>query len=417
MIDVEDVSVTFGAGPVLDSVSASIPTGRFVGLVGPNGAGKTTLLRTISGVLPPDAGSVHIDGVDVTSSPARESSRLVSVVPQDTSLAFSFDVRHLVEMGRTPYRSRFSPPNKRDRQLVDDALERTNTDHLESRSVDELSGGERQRVVLARALAQDTPVILLDEPTASLDVNHQVEVMQLVETLVASGKTVVAAIHDLDLAARYCDELLVLAGGGILDRGPPNRVLHPETIETAFEASGAVSINPITWTPAVTTVTSTDHAESTPDRVHVVGTGERAASILTRLNGENLTCTLGPVTRGDAGAVTAEKLGLDTVSTDPFQRLGTETLRRVEAMAERADVTVVVPGGPLDSQDELWRSIRSLSTLVIETTGMDAPDESSTLDELRAQSIRANPESVLDALAAVDAAQSPSTDVLAEDDD
>ncbi len=260
MIEVESVSVAYGEGsvPVLSEASLSVDRGEFLALVGPNGAGKTTLLRTVNGLLAPDAGRVLVDGDDVVALSARETSRRVATLPQETNLAFAFDVREVVAMGRTPYRSRFGRPD--DGDVVDAAMERAGIDHLADRPVDAVSGGERQRVLLARALAQETPVVLLDEPTASLDVNHQVETLELVRTLVASGRTVVAAIHDLDLAARYCDRMALLADGAISAVGPPDEVLSPDALEAAFDVPVAVSEHPVTGTPTVTAL-----GEGTPD--------------------------------------------------------------------------------------------------------------------------------------------------------
>ncbi|PSP45087.1 hypothetical protein BRC69_07275, partial [Halobacteriales archaeon QH_6_66_25] len=186
MIDVDGVSLSFGDVPVLDGVDLRVEQGELVGLVGPNGAGKTTLLRTINGILDPDAGDVRLDGEPVAELSAREVSRQLATVPQDTHVGFAFTAEQIVEMGRTPHRSRLDWTD--DDDPVDAALERTQTDHLRDRSVDDLSGGERQRVLLARALAQEPAALLLDEPTASLDINHQISVLGLVEDLVAEGR-------------------------------------------------------------------------------------------------------------------------------------------------------------------------------------------------------------------------------------
>ncbi|MFC7190948.1 ABC transporter ATP-binding protein [Halocatena marina] len=172
MIDVENVAVSLGGTPILDSVSFSVPAQSFVALVGPNGAGKTTLLRTINGVLTPDSGTVSIDGNDVRSLSRRAAARLVATVPQDTTISFEFSVRDVVAMGRTPHRSRFQRAD--DDDSVERALRRAHISHLADRSAGSVSGGERQRVLLARALAQDAPALVLDEPTASLDITHQV---------------------------------------------------------------------------------------------------------------------------------------------------------------------------------------------------------------------------------------------------
>jgi len=248
----EDVTVSLGGSRVLDEVSFDVEAGTFVAVCGPNGAGKTTLLRTVNGVLTPDSGRVVVDGDVVATLSARELARRVATVPQDTSLAFDFPVRDVVAMGRTAHRGRFERSTPADREAVDRALDRARVADLADRSAGSVSGGERQRVLLARALAQETPVLALDEPTASLDINHQVRTLSLVRELVDDGKTAVAAIHDLDLAARFCDALVVVAGGRVLGAGPPAEVLTEPVVERAFGARTAIRTNPVTGTPSVT---------------------------------------------------------------------------------------------------------------------------------------------------------------------
>ncbi|MFA9415671.1 heme ABC transporter ATP-binding protein [Natrinema sp. HArc-T2] len=342
-ISVEDVSLSFSELSVLEDVSLTIEPGEFVGFVGPNGAGKTTLLRLISGALEPDSGSIEIDGTDVHGLSSRASSRLVSVVPQDTTLSFSFPVRDVVEMGRHPHRSRFSSATPDDRAAVERALERTRTVELADRPIDEVSGGQRQRVVLARAIAQATPVMLLDEPTASLDVNHQVETLELVRELVDEGRTVIAAIHDLDLAARYCDRLVLLSDGAVARDGPPSTVLTGDALADSFDANAVVTQNPVTGTETVTALADAREPEpaSRPDRVHVLGTGTAAGGVVARLESAGIDVTLGPVSSGDAAAETARSLGVETVETEPFARLTADDRSAAAGLIREADVTVL----------------------------------------------------------------------------
>ena len=252
MIGIESVSVELGGREVLRDVSLSVPAGEFLGLVGPNGAGKTTLLRTVNGLVEPTRGRVAVAGAPVAGRSARDLARRVATVPQETSLGFDFTARDVVEMGRFPRQSRFSAPDEADRSAVERALDRTATADLADRRVGELSGGERQRVLLARALAQETPVLLLDEPTASLDVNHQVATLSLVRELAAEGRTAVAAIHDLDLAARFCDRLALVAGGELVAVGTPREVLTEGRVERTYGVRTVVAEHPVTGTPTVT---------------------------------------------------------------------------------------------------------------------------------------------------------------------
>ncbi len=252
MIDVDGVSVELGGDRILDAIDLRAEPGRFVGLVGANGAGKTTLLRTINGLLTPVAGRVTLDGADVADLSARALGRRVATVPQSTNLSFDFTVREVVALGRHPHRPRFGGRDP-DPGAVDRALDRTATDHLADRPITAVSGGERQRVLLARALAQAAPVLLLDEPTASLDVHHQVRTLGLVRDLVeVEGRTVLAAIHDLDLAARFCDELVLLTAGRVRTTGEPAAVLTEDHLEAAFGGRVAVGRDPATDTPTVT---------------------------------------------------------------------------------------------------------------------------------------------------------------------
>ncbi len=246
IVAVQDVTVRLGDVLAVDGGSITADPGQLVGIIGPNGAGKTTLLRTITAAITPDEGTVTVTGMNVHERSSRAVSRAVAVVPQDTSLAFDFDVRQLVAMGRTPYLDRMGRSDGSDRDAVDRAMERTEVAQFADRMVSELSGGERQRVLLARAIAQETPVLLLDEPTASLDINHQLRTLELVRELVDGGTTVLAAIHDLDLAARFCDELILLDEGNVVDDGSPETVLTAENLERVFGTPAAVRTNPVT---------------------------------------------------------------------------------------------------------------------------------------------------------------------------
>lgn len=261
VLDATDLWVQLGGESVLGGVSLSVERGEFVGLVGPNGAGKTTLLHTLNGTRPPDDGTVRVDGEPVGAQSSREVARQIATVPQETTLSFSFSVADVVEMGRTPYVSRFGTTTPADHEAVKRAMAAAEVAEFADRSVQSLSGGERQRVLLARALAQETETLLLDEPTASLDINHQVRTLELVADAVADGRAVVAAIHDLDLAARYCDRLLLLADGGIRAAGEPASVLASDALQTAFGVPTELSEDPTTGTPRVTAVTD---RESTP---------------------------------------------------------------------------------------------------------------------------------------------------------
>ena len=364
MIDIEDHGVTLGETAVLDGVSLSVDRGEFVGLVGPNGAGKTTLLRTVNGLLAPDAGTVTLDGDPVADLSARETSQRVATVPQETTLAFDFSVRDVVEMGRTPYAGRLRGDPEAATH-VERALERTNTARFADRSVSEVSGGERQRVLLARALAQDTPALLLDEPTASLDINHQVAALELVSDLVGEGHGALAAIHDLDLAARFCDRLALLAEGRIVAAGPPETVLTADRVGDAFDTNAAVAAHPVTGSP---TVTAHRRRGERDTRVHLVGGGSAAREALVRLDRVGYEVSVGPVPAGDVVAQTAEALDCPVVTAPGFAEPSRDALESARAMATESDAAVLV-----DPPDRAW--VRDLVVSVpAVAVGEDGPD-------------------------------------------
>ncbi len=339
MIRLEGVRHAFEGVTVLDGVDLTVERGELVGLVGPNGAGKTTLLQFVNGILTPDAGTVTLAGRRVADLGSKATSRLVATVPQDTHVGFAFTAEQVVEMGRTPHRSRFDWSD--DSDSVETALERTQTTPLRERRIDELSGGERQRVLLARALAQDTPALVLDEPTANLDINHQIRVLEIVERLVGADRAALAAIHDLNLAARYCDRLCLLGNGTVRAVGSPSDVLEDAGLDDAFATTTAVTRNHVTGTPVVTAV------DGRPDRdqhVHVVGGGAAAATALGALWTAGFRVSAGPVTAGDVVAETAEQLEVDCLATGPFEYPDGRTVETARDLVERADVVVATSG-------------------------------------------------------------------------
>ena len=357
-IEVSDLAVSFGDVPVVSGIDLRVERGSLVGLVGPNGAGKTTVLRAIKGTLSPDAGEVRLGGAPAESLSAREAGRRVASVPQETNLAFDFRVRQIVEMGRTPHLGRFDGHGPDDERAVREAMDAAGVARFADRAITEVSGGERQRVLLARALAQETPSLLLDEPTASLDVNHAVRTLELVRDLVDDGRAALAAIHDLDVAARYCDEIVVLADGGVRAAGRPEEVLTARTLRDAFDAEAFVGGNPATGTPTVTAFGAFGASDgsdgsdedgegesaASPDsrRVHVVGSGRPAARAVARLTAAGHAVSVGVVPEGDTAAGVAADADARAVTAPPFAAVPAERRAEAVSLARKADVTVVV---------------------------------------------------------------------------
>ncbi|GAA2417712.1 ABC transporter ATP-binding protein [Actinomadura vinacea] len=240
-IAVRDLSVTLGGRKVLDGVSLDARPGSWTAVIGPNGAGKSTLLRAVLG-LRPGLGRITVAGTDPRALRPRRRARLVAYAPQNPALPAGMRVFDYTLLGRSPYIPHLGREGAGDRAIARDVLERLDLGGLAARPLEELSGGERQRVVLARALAQQTSVLLLDEPTTALDIGHQQQVLELIDRLrLADGLTVVTTIHDLTLAGQYADRLVLLSAGRVAAAGPPSRVLTREIVAAHFDARVQVS--------------------------------------------------------------------------------------------------------------------------------------------------------------------------------
>lgn len=246
LLETQNLNFAYSPIPTLTDINFALDCGGLRALLGPNGSGKTTLLKLLTGLLEPARGSVLYQGKPLKTMPKREIARHVALVPQELNLQFGFTVQQMVMLGRTPHIGALAGPTKNDRAVVERVMDLTETAGLAERVVTELSGGEQQRVVLAMALAQEPQVLLLDEPTVHLDLNHQIEILELVRKLNRErGLTVLATMHDLNLAALYFDNIVLLDRGRIVAEGAPDKVISAERIHSVFQADVLVQPHPM----------------------------------------------------------------------------------------------------------------------------------------------------------------------------
>ena len=352
----ESVSFAYGRRQVVRDVTLHLADGEMVGLLGPNGAGKSTLLKLAAGVLLPQAGSVWLRGDEVRRLRRRDVARRIAVAPQDFSVQFAYTVRQIVEMGRTPHHDMLSIPHREDIQAVEAAMAAAGVAHLADRVFDDLSGGERQRVLIALTLAQEAPILLLDEPTAHLDIRFQIEVLELLRRLNAERNlTVLAALHDLNLAARYFPRLVLFREEIIAD-GPPGRVLDAALLSAVYETPVRVGILRGEQFLSVLPPGQSDsllwQAERTspvaPASVHVIAGGGSGELMMRALADACIIFSAGPLNAGDSDYALAQRLAASCIVEPPFSPVSQEGLEaaRERMLEARAVILCPAPLGP-----------------------------------------------------------------------
>ncbi|HAA89468.1 MAG: Hemin ABC transport system ATP-binding protein HmuV [Thermoanaerobacterales bacterium 50_218] len=339
VLKILDVECSYGAHQVLRGVNLEIPRGAFLGIIGPNAAGKSTLLKTLAATLKPVRGVVFFSGRDLAEFSRQDLAKKISVVPQEPVVGFPFSVLDVVLMGRYPHQKRFSFESKKDFQVAEKAMQLSGCWHLRDRNLLELSGGERQRVVFARALAQEPEVLLLDEPTNHLDLASQLEMLEILRNLNKQGLTIVAVFHDLNLAAQYCDRLLLLHQGKIFAIGKPEEVLKPEIIKKVYQTDVLVVRHPLTGTPQVFLLPGLGEEKTdVPLRLHLVCGGGVGASLIGQLVRKGYTVSAGVLNINDTDWEVAKALGVEVAEEKPFSPIGRQAFVANLELAMKADL-------------------------------------------------------------------------------
>ncbi|RZN65063.1 MAG: ABC transporter ATP-binding protein [Candidatus Methanoliparum thermophilum] len=344
MLNVKEIDVYYGDVKILEKINFSTKEGKLLGIIGPNGSGKTTLLKVISRILKPRVGTVLLDESDISKMRRDEIARKMAVVPQETSISFPFTAMEIVLMGRTPHLKRFENEGSKDFDIAKKCMKLTNCLELAERRIDELSGGELQKVVIARALAQEPKVLLMDEPTSHLDIKNQIEIMELMKRLTKEDRMIViAVIHDLSMAYIYCDEVMLLKDGNIFSFGVPDEVLTSENIREAFCVQASVKKDPLTNSLSLV-IPRKEKKRKIKEKgllkIHIICGGGSGSTLMHSLN-EKYEVTAGVIHKFDTDFEVAKSFDIDVVSELPFSPISDEKFKENLNMIKRSDIVIM----------------------------------------------------------------------------
>ncbi len=379
-LNIDGIECRYGSVKILEGVSLIVKEGDFVGILGPNGSGKTTLLKSISRTLKPHKGTILLDKKDIYSMKSVDLAKQMAVVPQESTIGFSFSALDIVLMGRNPHMARFQMESEKDMNIVRKAMDLTNTWDFADRPINELSGGEKQRVVIARALAQEPKVLLLDEPLTHLDMVNQLEIMDLVKGLcVKEGIMVLAVIHDLNLAARYCNSALLLKDGKIFSAGDLNDVLTSENIKSVFNVDAIVTKSLVTDSLYVIPLSPPKTSVSRECAIHVICGAGTGTSIMRTLVREGYDVTAGVLNLLDTDYESCSLLKISAVTEAPFSPITDKANKANIEMISKASMVVLtsVPfghGNLRNLEAALEAAKRGVPTYVIDELPIESRD-------------------------------------------
>ncbi len=338
IIEIQRLNFKINDNIILRDISLTVKPGEFVGLIGPNGAGKTSLLKCINGINRAE-GIVKIKGRNIFRQSDKKLAADIALMHQNTSISFPFPAIEIVLMGRYPYLKRLQRESREDYKIAKRNMEYTDTDKFESSPITEMSGGERQRVLFAKTLTQETDIILLDEPTASLDITYQEQIFKYSRELSEQGTTIIAAIHDLKIAAKYCTRLVLLSEGSITADGNPEEVLTSEHLSRVYGINALVYRNRITGLLDI--YINNEGPGRKSEKVHVIGGGGSASGVLRHLYERGYSISAGVFSHGDSDIGSAEVFGVANLVEDPFSEISDEMHSESISYIKNSDITIL----------------------------------------------------------------------------
>jgi iron complex transport system ATP-binding protein len=410
---INNIACRYETTNVLENINFSARGGDFIGVIGPNASGKSTLLKGISKVLKPHTGVVLLNERDVYTLKSAEIAKNLAVVPQESMISFAFTALEVVLMGRTPHLNRFETESTQDLAIAQKAMELTNIWYLAERPIDTLSGGEKQRIIIARALTQEPKVLLLDEPTDHLDINHQIEILDLIKRLSKEEEMVVIGVfHDLNIASQYCDRLILLHQGRIFAVGEAQDVLTGENIEEVYGVKVTVKQDGVSGKLLI-------HPQrkrvikATKAKVHVIAGSGSAIRLMNELVENGYKVSLGVINIGDSDYVTAKSLKLDIVEEKPFCHITEKSYEKNLELIKQADYVILtsIPIG-LANMKNLKAAGQAKNLIIVEKEPIEKRDYTEGKASELYHELKANAALVKNSHAALDTLKSIESGVL-----
>lgn len=349
VLETKDITVSYGEKIILKRLNICIKEGEFIGIIGPNGTGKSTLIKAITDIIDINTGEIIVNNINNKELSKRERAKLIAVVPQEFSIDFDFTAFDIVMMGRNPHSYEKKKTENNDFEIVKEAMLLTNTWIFKDRYFNQLSGGERQRIIVARAIAQQSKIILLDEPTSHLDIHHQLEVMELIHMLKKKRNiTVIAVLHDVNMAARFSDRLVLLNNGCVVAEGTPQEVIKEEYLSELYHMEMIVRDNKILGKKEIIPLRVIKNKSIQKNlRIHVICGGGTGEEIIEKLNSLGFIVTAGVINEGDSDWELCKILNIKCVDALPFSGISEEESKDNLRFINKADCVLIsnVPFG------------------------------------------------------------------------
>lgn len=375
IIEIKNITIKYGDYEVLHDISFDIKKGEFTSIIGPNGAGKSTVLKAIMKNIDLSSGDISIKGKSIKDITHKEKACIIGFVPQEFNISFDFTVYDIVAMGRNPYLVKFKKSIYDDKKIIEESLHKTNTYEFKDKYFNSLSGGEKQRVIIARALAQQPEILILDEATSSLDIHHQLDILELIHSLNREdGLTVLTIMHDLNLASRFSDKIVLLSKKGIIKNGKPSEVIDEQVLKSVYDMDMVVRENKLLSYTEIIPLRIRKSKEEKNKHVHIICGGGTGEYIIQKLYSERYKISCGILSEGDSDLDLCRSLNLEYVVEYPFSRFSEASLAKNKEYIDSSDIIIVtdvaVGYGNLDNF-KLIENIRDKKIIILHSINRD----------------------------------------------